>query len=143
EQGRLRSWDTSVILPDHDAKIVRIQPGQTKEAVLALLENQQIAIVGADGSASAYVGTGGTIYVSHDIFDEVLSEYTVIVPMDLNGDGRVNSADARIALRISARLDSATDNQLLAGDTNTDHKISSADARKILRVAARLDEYRW
>ncbi|MBR1811639.1 MAG: dockerin type I repeat-containing protein [Clostridia bacterium] len=61
---------------------------------------------------------------------------------DLNGDGKVNSADARIALRIAARLETASEIQKQVGDVNHDGRINSADARMILRVAARLDTFK-
>lgn len=60
---------------------------------------------------------------------------------DINKDGNVNSSDARLALRISARLEEATEERILIGDVNDDKKITSADARKILRVAARLESF--
>lgn len=58
---------------------------------------------------------------------------------DLDGNGKITAADARMALRIAARLDTATDDQLKAGDLDGNGKISSSEARAILRVAARLD----
>ena len=60
---------------------------------------------------------------------------------DLNGDGKVTSADARIALRIAAKLETASSAKKKSGDVNGDGKITSADARKILRVAARLESF--
>lgn len=60
---------------------------------------------------------------------------------DMNRDGTVTAADARIALRISAQLEVATELRLEAGDTNNDGKITAVDARKILRVAANLDTF--
>ena len=58
---------------------------------------------------------------------------------DLNGDGKVQANDARLALRISSQLDSCTQKQLTAGDINKNGKIDASDARKILRFAASLD----
>lgn len=59
---------------------------------------------------------------------------------DLDGNGKITASDARLALRIAARLDTATDDQLKAGDLNGDGKIQSSEARSILRVAAKLDK---
>lgn len=60
-------------------------------------------------------------------------------PGDLNNDGRINSSDARMALRYSAKLESASYQVNQAGDVNEDGRLTSADARKILRIAAKLD----
>lgn len=60
---------------------------------------------------------------------------------DLNGDGDVTSADARIALRISAQLETADDAVMKAADVNHDGKVTASDARLIMRVAAQLDKF--
>lgn len=57
---------------------------------------------------------------------------------DINGDGHVNSTDARILLRVAARLDSLSASQKTVADLNGDSHINSTDARILLRVAARL-----
>ena len=68
------------------------------------------------------------------------------LPGDMNRDGKVNSTDARIILRIAAKLDSvenytdaATADARLPGDMNRDGKVNSTDARVVLRIAAKLD----
>lgn len=58
---------------------------------------------------------------------------------DMNGDGKILASDARIALRISAKLESPDEQQIISGDINNNGKIDAADARKILRAAASLE----
>ena len=58
---------------------------------------------------------------------------------DLDGNGKVTAEDARIALRIAARLQNATKYQMQVGDLNKDGKITAGEARLILRLAAKLD----
>ncbi len=58
---------------------------------------------------------------------------------DLNGDGKITAADARLALRIAAKLDAGTPEQMTAADMNGDGKVNAADARLILRKSAKLD----
>lgn len=59
---------------------------------------------------------------------------------DINGDNKITASDARLALRIAARLDVVTNNSvLMAADMNNDGRITAADARIILRKAARLE----
>ena len=61
-------------------------------------------------------------------------------PGDLDGNGKITAADARVALRLSAKLEYATEAQKILADVNLDGKITAADARKILRVAAKLEQ---
>ena len=65
--------------------------------------------------------------------------YIIILLGDIDGNGKINATDARLILRIAAKLDSATDTKLLAGDLNGDGKISAGEARSALRFAARLE----
>lgn len=58
---------------------------------------------------------------------------------DVNGDGKVNASDARIALRAAAKLEVLTDEQIIAADVNFDGSVKANDARIILRVAAKLE----
>ena len=62
-------------------------------------------------------------------------------PGDVNGDGKITAADARIVLRISAKLDSMENYNLPleAFDVTGDGKLNAADARKILRISAKLE----
>lgn len=60
---------------------------------------------------------------------------------DVNFDGKVNAADARLALRVAAKLETLTSDAFIAADVSLDDKITAADARKILRVAAKLDKF--
>ncbi|MBQ7962265.1 MAG: dockerin type I repeat-containing protein [Clostridia bacterium] len=58
---------------------------------------------------------------------------------DVNKDGKITAADARLALRIAAKIDTPDDYQKVAANYNKDDKITAADARLILRKAARID----
>lgn len=64
---------------------------------------------------------------------------------DVNLDGTVNAADARLALRISARLEAYPDVASIVfrnADVNGDGVITAADARIILRVSAGLSSFK-
>ena len=60
---------------------------------------------------------------------------------DVNGDGRITAADARLALRIAAHIDTieALGTSLVVCDITLDNKVTAADARIILRKAAGLE----
>lgn len=64
--------------------------------------------------------------------------FTEYTPGDVNQDGKVNAADARLALRYSARLQSLTNAQIKAADADADGKVTATDARILLRYAAGL-----
>ncbi|MBQ6067572.1 MAG: hypothetical protein IJK89_12230 [Clostridia bacterium] len=66
-------------------------------------------------------------------------EYT---PGDVDGDGKISSADARLALRRSVSLENYPEGsvQFLACDVDGDNKVSSADARLILRASVGLED---
>ena len=58
---------------------------------------------------------------------------------DVNGDGKVTSADARIALRCAAKLERLSEARTKAADVDRSDKVNSTDARIILRVAAKTE----
>lgn len=58
---------------------------------------------------------------------------------DIDNNGKITAADARTALRISAKLETASETQMKAADVNKDGKVTAADARTILRVSAKLE----
>ena len=61
---------------------------------------------------------------------------------DTDGDGKITSADARLALRASVSLEQYEQGsaQYLAADADSDGKITSADARLILRASVGLED---
>ena len=71
--------------------------------------------------------------------------YTPVAPGDVDGDGSITAADARLALRASVGLtekgDVAKDSAgYLACDVDRDGKVTSADARLILRASVGLED---
>lgn len=58
---------------------------------------------------------------------------------DVNFDGKVTAADARLVLRSAAKMELLTASQQQVADANGDTKITAADARIILRIAAGLE----
>lgn len=60
---------------------------------------------------------------------------------DVNLDGVVNAADARLALRNAAKIENLSALSIKAGDLDGDGVITAAEARTILRVAAKLESF--
>lgn len=59
---------------------------------------------------------------------------------DVNLDGEVNSADARLALRAALKLVTLTGTAARNADVDGDNKITTKDARLILRYALKLED---
>ena len=61
-------------------------------------------------------------------------------PGDVDGDGKVSSADARLALRASVKLQplESTSLAFVAADMDASGEIEPADARTILRISVGL-----
>ena len=74
--------------------------------------------------------------------DEETTEPPVVYSIgDVNRDGKITAADARLALRISAKLDIADNITFAITDVNKDGEITAVDARAILRVSAKIDTF--
>lgn len=75
------------------------------------------------------------------LFSFIIPTYAEYVPIagDVNLDGTISAADARLALRISAKLDLITGQAYTNADVDYDGKVKASDARKILRYAAQLE----
>lgn len=63
----------------------------------------------------------------------------VITYGDVDGDGVITAADARLILRRAAKLISFTADQDWLADVDDDGEVTAADARIVLRVAAGLE----
>ncbi|HPU67755.1 MAG TPA: dockerin type I repeat-containing protein [Clostridiales bacterium] len=58
---------------------------------------------------------------------------------DVDNNGKINAADARLVLRYYAKLENLGAIQLMAADVDGNGKVNAADARKILRFFAKLE----
>ncbi|MBQ6067153.1 MAG: dockerin type I repeat-containing protein [Clostridia bacterium] len=58
---------------------------------------------------------------------------------DVDGDGKISSADARLALRGSVGLETLTADFITRADVDKNGKVESSDARTILRAAVNLE----
>lgn len=69
----------------------------------------------------------------------VADAVSVCIPFDVDCDGKVTAADARLVLRKAAYLESLDGFMFSAADIDGNRIITAADARSILRKAANLD----
>lgn len=66
---------------------------------------------------------------------------TVIKRGDVDGNGSVTPADARLALRAAANLERLDETANIAANVDDVGTVTPADARKILRVSANLEKF--
>lgn len=78
-----------------------------------------------------------SIIVEEDTDNNVISKTRL--KGDIDGDGSVTSADARLAMRAAVGLETLDAEQISAGDMDDDGKITSADAREIMRRSVGLE----
>lgn len=90
-------------------------------------------------SEDKFIATGHR--VNYEDVSGLVTNYDVCVNGDLDSDGKVTAADARLVLRAAANLEKYTGVYFLAADTDSDGKISASDARKTLRVAANIEYF--
>lgn len=67
-------------------------------------------------------------------------KYLLIIKGDALSDGMITAGDAHAVLRITARLDDASDAVRDASDINSDGKITASEARDMLRFIAKLTD---
>ena len=118
-----------------------LTPENTAKTLYEEIKNKYVSVVSADGtklSDNTFVGTGAKVQLL-DNKGKVLTEYTVLVKSDVNGDAKITAADARVALRTSVKLENLEGVFATAADDNGDNKITAADARKILRKSVNLE----
>ncbi len=58
---------------------------------------------------------------------------------DFDMNGRITAMDARSILRVGAKIDECTADQLTISDMNNDGRITAMDARTVLRISAKID----
>ena len=107
----------------------------TVEALIAAMDHSDaLCVRTVDGSAaSGRLATGMTLELTQN--GAVVDRAVIVVNGDLNGDGTVSSADARLILK--ALLNQAyalTEVQQFAADSDSDSTLTTGDARDILKA---------
>lgn len=87
-------------------------------------------------ASNAFLGCTNLSIVN--IWQAGYADSLAITPGNLDLTKNITSTDARLALRLSAKLDNGNQFSVLIGDINRDGHVNSSDARSILRTAAHL-----
>lgn len=91
-----------------------------------------LGMVDVDDAYSDFVAMSGKLNILQSVL--VASGYAGVGDVDMNGS--ITAADARLALRISAQLETCTAQQAVMIDVNYDDSITAADAQTILSMSA-------
>ena len=129
EAGKICSVCNEIVVAVKEIEMLGHDPGEW-ETVTA-------AEIGKDGLMQQKCTRCG------DVLDEKIIPAFAEKPKnalgDANNDGKVTAADARLVLRMSAKIDSYSDAQISYLDLNKDGKITAADARLLLRISAKIE----
>ncbi|MBQ6865174.1 MAG: phosphodiester glycosidase family protein [Clostridia bacterium] len=110
-----------------------------------MLKNDSVEV---DGTVYAFGANGVFVHygahIDEDGDEEGLCDICSPKPVrdlgDVDGDYKVSSADARLALRFSVKLETLTEKQQLFADVDKSGAVDSSDARLILRAAVGLED---
>ena len=124
---------------DYENNLVILeQAGLTVGDLRGMLDNSSNVIIMDDAGIRledetiAKTGTGIKVTNNGQLFK-------MVVIGDLDGNGILDSGDARIALRVSVGLDESTPAMICAGDTDGNGQLTAGDARTLLRRSVGLE----
>lgn len=123
----------------YSSRYVPAEHGTTAGELVSASGVKTAVVINADGEIlenDAAVPNGAYLATMYEGF--VVDKVQFCVMEDVNCDGKVNAADARLALRQAAKLEQLDGVRFIAADVNKDNKVTAADARLILRKPARL-----
>lgn len=112
----------------------------TPDSLIEKIEGTEVAVcvpVSGKLDDKEYIPNGAYLVTFYKGY--VAKRYSICVSEDVNCDAKITAADARLALRCSAKLEELSVISFYAADVNADEKVTAADARLILRKAAGLE----
>ncbi len=147
EAPQADTYDITIAYSGNADKAVLVRAGEGRNEVvyLPLLRNAPDTVVQYKTVQLELAEGTNTIYVSGGFGGDTVIDYidvTCVNPVhsgrllgDVNGDGTVNSKDARLVLQFSVGAITLTDEEQAAANVNADSAINSKDARIILQTA--------
>lgn len=103
--------------------------------MLTIETELDLSVAGEQDVTVSFLGKTATFTVTV-VDPNAKPEYLV---GDVDGDNKVTSSDARLALRASVKLEKLDEIALLAADVDHDGTVTSSDARLILRASVGLE----
>lgn len=99
----------------------------------------QITYSGGKAVSNNTTIQSGMIITLKNSSGKLIDTKTIVVLGDVDGDGNISAADARMALRASVSLEKLNNWATIAADFNGDKTIVASDARLILRTSVGLE----
>ena len=137
------------IIPKLDDTVIHTETvRENGTVVLAAPDLTAADIISAAGTGAQVLSKGITLEPSDKVGTGMIlqkvggAQRTVIIIGDVNGDGGVTAADARLALRKAVDLETYAEDspEYIACNVDRDHSVTAADARIILRAAVSLED---
>ncbi|MCL2513386.1 MAG: bacterial Ig-like domain-containing protein [Oscillospiraceae bacterium] len=131
--------------PRNHIYLINTLPDLTGLAVYAVYNSGRVTPVPDTDYAVSKIDAGKPglqeVTVTYKGFRNVFAIYIkgAMLMGDVNLDGEIDAADARLVLRWAAKLEALDDIQLSVADVNMDGDANAADARLILRHVAKLE----
>ena len=143
---RLKTTEKSTAIVDYNNLIVsNIPEGLTlKNFSTRFINSDDFTVYDSNYNAVTDLNIICTGYrMNHTAEDGKVTNYYISVKGDIDGDGQVTTADARLVLRAAASIDVLNNVCSVAANVNEDERVSVADARIILRVAVGLEKFSY
>lgn len=87
----------------------------------------------------SFWGTALTEDEAVELYEEVADKFQTTVLGDVDGNGKVELADASLALKCALRIEELSGAKAAAADVNKSGSVDLEDAQKILKVALKID----
>lgn len=132
-----------IIIPSKVSKIGREAFGGCTSLIKTVIANPDCTVYDdvytISKSANIYSSADSNAKKHAEKYGLQFTEIQLPMIGDVDGNFNITAADARLALRISAKLYTPTDKQKTFADFDGDGTVNAADARKILRRSAHLE----
>lgn len=133
--GDLELFITDNVLYLHKA----VSLSSLKQKITSTLPEYKVVFEAFGDEERDFAVTGDKFYI--EFSDTRSEELEICIMGDVNRNGTVTAADARLTLRYAAKIEVFPENFPKSADIDCDGSATPADARKILRVAAGLDKF--
>lgn len=133
---RLESFRVNLNIPENHEVRIYDKDGNPDPALMGTgtrvdvvyLNNETPAESGTNPTAGETSTTEGEMNTT----EEIIESYTVVMFGDVDGNGRINSADLNAILNHVLRRESLSDINLFAADSDQNNRVNSADLNHIL-----------
>lgn len=136
--GTLNKENLEAMGKEEAQKLVQSTFDSVAGMITQMYENQDLYLVyDAKEVMNNLFGSNGDALTTQNNETTTAADLA-IGPGDVDGDGKITAADARLIIRRAAKLITFTTEQEARADVDKNGKVTAADARIVLRVSAGL-----